>query len=170
MVTGEPDTDTIQFDELHGELRKLIKANGLKKAIIRLRSLNNSKEIDIYERIIKAVIQVYGVTETQLYEDVGKYVATDPRRTVYVLLQKYLNYTQANIGLQFGKTREAVNWAIMEFNKMIKDNSKVAAIVSFKQKHEQVERMIETHINKKSDDNKKSDKADVSSKNKKTKD
>lgn len=149
MSIGATDTDTTQVDELHGELRKLIKLNGLKKAIIRLRSLNNSKEddrvMDTYEHIIVAVVQVYGVTEKQLYEDVGKFVATDARRSAYVLLNKHLNYTQANIAVQFGKKREAVNWSMMEFNKMIKDDFYKD---SFRKRHEEVEKIVEQNINK----------------------
>lgn len=146
-----PEIDITQLDELHAEYRKLIKNNGLKKAIIKLRSLNNNNEeesrnIDTYEQIIKAVIEVYGVTERQLYEDVGKFVATDARRSAYVLLNKHLKYTQQNIGVQFGKTREAVNWAMMEFGKMIKDESPVPAIVAFKKKHREAERLVEERI------------------------
>jgi chromosomal replication initiation ATPase DnaA len=150
MGVDAEDTDTNHMTELNGEVLELVKKNGWKKAIIKLRSLNSNKEkvqeIDTYEHIIQTVVQVYGISEKQLYEETSKFVATDARRTAYVLINKYLNYTQTNIGTQFGKTRVAVNWAMLEFNKMIKDEG--GFYIDFQKKHKEAETVVLERLRK----------------------
>lgn len=114
---------------LFNEINKLIKKVGLSKAVLQLKAINKSQkkmvgELATYEFIIRTVIQCFGITETQLYDDKSKFTATDARRTSYYLIKKYLRYSSESIAMQFNKGSSTVRESIIELEVMIKDGGK----------------------------------------------
>ena len=118
---------TQQFEALWNEMNKLIKKEGWAKAILKLHSFNkysgkNLNDISLYEYIIKTILSIFNITETQLYHNQEKFLATDARRSAYVLIKKYMRYNPAQIAVQFNKRRSTVAMEIIEFNSIIEDS------------------------------------------------
>ena len=116
-------------EALFNEINKLIKKVGLSKAVLHLKAINkNQKEmvgdLATYEFIIRTVIQSFGITETQLYDDKGKFIATDARRTSYYLIRKYLKLPSESIAMQFNKGSSTIREAIVELESMIQEGGK----------------------------------------------
>src|SRR3990172_9400972 len=114
---------------LFNEINKLIKKVGLSKAVLQLKSINKNQkkmvgDLATYEFIIRTVIHSFGITETQLYDDKGKFTATDARRTSYYLIRKYLRYSSESIAMQFNKGSSTVRESIIELETMMQDGDK----------------------------------------------
>lgn len=146
---------TLQTEALFDEINKLIQNHGLQKALIHLRSVNNNginiknlEDINIYEYIINTVIQIFEITEGQLYKDSGKFVATDARQTAYVLIKKYLDYSQESIATQFGKSRSSVGMAFMRFDEMMNDESyrKIPQGKKYLMQHELADKLVSEFV------------------------
>ena len=116
---------------LFNEINKLIKKVGLSKAVLQLKAINKSQkkmvgDLATYEFIIRSVIQSFGITETQLYDDKSKFTATDARRTSYYLIKKYLRYSSESIAMQFNKGSSTIREAVIELETMIQDGDRFA--------------------------------------------
>jgi len=114
---------------LFNEINKLIKKVGLSKAVLQLKAINKNQkkmvgDLATYEFIIRTVIQSFGITETQLYDDKSKFTATDARRTSYYLIKKYLQYSSESIAMQFNKGSSTIREAIIELETIIQDGEK----------------------------------------------
>jgi chromosomal replication initiation ATPase DnaA len=114
---------------LFNEINKLIKKVGLSKAVLQLKAINKSQkkmvgDLATYEFIIRSVIQSFGITETQLYDDKSKFTATDARRTSYYLIKKYLRYSSESIAMQFNKGSSTIREAVIELETMIQDGDR----------------------------------------------
>ena len=120
---------TQHTEVLFNELNKLIKKVGLSKAVLHLKAINKNQKkmvVDLatYEFIVRTVIQSFNITETQLYEDKSKFIATDARRTSYYLIKKYLGYSSEAIAMQFNKGGSTVREEIIKFETMMQDGDK----------------------------------------------
>lgn len=126
---GEVSSNQQHTEALFNEINKLIKKFGLTKAVLQLKAINKNQkkmvgDLATYEFIIRTVIQCFGITETQLYDDKSKFIATDARRTSYYLIKKYLRYSSESIAMQFNKGSSTIREAIIELETMIQDGGK----------------------------------------------
>lgn len=132
---------------LFNEINKLIKKVGLSKAVLHLKAINKNQkkmvgDLTTYEFIIRTVIQVFDITETQLYDDKSKFVGTDARRTSYHLIKKYLEYPSEIIAGQFNKGGSTIREEIIKCESMIKDGGTNKFYKSFLEKHKCVESKV----------------------------
>lgn len=150
-MAKEPAGDLQHTEMLFDEINKLVKTQGLKKAIIHLQSVNNNptnfSDISAYEFIIKSVLEVFQMTENQLYKDNdrviitsnGKIIITDARRTTYYLLNKYLKIHHKSIAIQFDKKRNTVTGVITELGEMMLNRK---FYKDYLDKHDEAERKV----------------------------
>jgi len=134
-----------QTEALFDEINKLIKRNTLSKTILQLKLLNGGNkndDIEIYENIIKNISELFGMPERELFENNG-YETTNPKRTAYILINKYLHCSHESIALQFGKSRTTVTVSIGEFKKMEKDRE---FYEDYMELHDAIEQQVVTFI------------------------
>lgn len=142
---------TQKAESLFDEINKMIKTYGLEKALIHLRSINMGSvdiqaldDIKIYEFIINTIIAAFNVSENQLYNDRGKFVATDARQSAYVLISKHLKYSQESIATQFSKSRSSVAMAMVKYEEMISDDF----YKDYQQKHTMADKEVDAYVNR----------------------
>ena len=143
----EPAGELQHTEMLFDEINKLVKTQGLKKAIIHLQSMNNStvnfSSISTYELIIKTVLDVFRVSEQQLFKKGGKITIPDARRTAFYLLDKYLKIDHKSIAIQFGKGRTTVTMGITRLSEMTLDRK---FYKDYMDKHDEAERRVIEYI------------------------
>jgi hypothetical protein len=144
MTTEEGRTEI-----LFNEINKLVKRNGLVKAIMHLRLINNGtkkveKAINLYEFILQKILTAYGLSDEKFFTSNERNALSDAKMSYYIFMNKYIDFSHEMMGMQFGLSREAVTLVISKFKKMCNDKH---IYKDFFQKHENIESGIVEFIN-----------------------